>query len=286
MADQPYWAGRAADLGIGAAHDGPTPTTESFSAALRTALTPRPTHERTPWPARSAPTERRWPPSCCSMGAAEVVRGAPVARGRGPASPRAGGMRLCCQAAPRTRSAGRVFKLRGTSSSGPGAACARCHARRSGSSRSSVASARARCTWRLSSADADRYAADRTSGCRNRIRVPNSASPASAAGAAASLPIPSPAAARRTSASSTEGSAAASSSNRRVFSGSALTRRRKFSSMLPDSGSAPGSPNPPASCAGVSPAQQLQQGERVAVRFGYDLIPYLRIDRPGQYGVQ
>ena len=40
MADQPYWAGRVADLGIGAAHDGPTPTTESLSAALRTALAP------------------------------------------------------------------------------------------------------------------------------------------------------------------------------------------------------------------------------------------------------
>ncbi|MFI6846054.1 glycosyltransferase [Kitasatospora sp. NPDC050467] len=40
MADQPYWAGRVADLGIGAAHDGPTPTTESLAAALRTALAP------------------------------------------------------------------------------------------------------------------------------------------------------------------------------------------------------------------------------------------------------
>ncbi|MGW0311349.1 glycosyltransferase [Streptomyces flavidovirens] len=39
-ADQPYWAGRVADLAIGAAHDGPTPTTESLSAALKTALTP------------------------------------------------------------------------------------------------------------------------------------------------------------------------------------------------------------------------------------------------------
>ncbi|MGW7195351.1 glycosyltransferase [Streptomyces chryseus] len=38
-ADQPYWAGRVADLGIGAAHDGPTPTTESLSDALTTALT-------------------------------------------------------------------------------------------------------------------------------------------------------------------------------------------------------------------------------------------------------
>jgi vancomycin aglycone glucosyltransferase len=40
MADQPYWAGRVADLGIGAAHDGPAPTTESLSDALRTALAP------------------------------------------------------------------------------------------------------------------------------------------------------------------------------------------------------------------------------------------------------
>jgi vancomycin aglycone glucosyltransferase len=41
MADQPYFAGRVAELGIGVAHDGPTPTTESLSAALRTALTPQ-----------------------------------------------------------------------------------------------------------------------------------------------------------------------------------------------------------------------------------------------------
>jgi vancomycin aglycone glucosyltransferase len=40
MADQPYWAGRVAELGIGAAHDGPTPSYESLSAALNTALTP------------------------------------------------------------------------------------------------------------------------------------------------------------------------------------------------------------------------------------------------------
>ena len=39
-ADQPYWAERVTDLGIGVAHDGPTPTTESLSAALKTALTP------------------------------------------------------------------------------------------------------------------------------------------------------------------------------------------------------------------------------------------------------
>jgi len=40
MADQPYWAGRVAALGVGAAHDGPTPTAESLSDALTTALAP------------------------------------------------------------------------------------------------------------------------------------------------------------------------------------------------------------------------------------------------------
>ncbi|MFH8774496.1 hypothetical protein [Streptomyces sp. NPDC017958] len=39
-ADQPYWAGRVGDLGVGVAHDGPRPTFESLSAALRTALAP------------------------------------------------------------------------------------------------------------------------------------------------------------------------------------------------------------------------------------------------------
>jgi vancomycin aglycone glucosyltransferase len=40
MADQPYWASRVADSGIGTAHDGPTTSIESLSAALSTALTP------------------------------------------------------------------------------------------------------------------------------------------------------------------------------------------------------------------------------------------------------
>ena len=40
IADQPYWAGRVAALGIGVAHDGANPTTESLSAALESALTP------------------------------------------------------------------------------------------------------------------------------------------------------------------------------------------------------------------------------------------------------
>jgi UDP:flavonoid glycosyltransferase YjiC (YdhE family) len=40
MADQPYFAGRVAELGVGVAHGGPTPTVESLSAALATALAP------------------------------------------------------------------------------------------------------------------------------------------------------------------------------------------------------------------------------------------------------
>ncbi len=40
IADQPYWASRVAELGIGSAHEGRTPTFDSLSAALGTALTP------------------------------------------------------------------------------------------------------------------------------------------------------------------------------------------------------------------------------------------------------
>lgn len=39
-ADQPRWAGRVAELGIGVAHDGPVPTAESLSAALESAMAP------------------------------------------------------------------------------------------------------------------------------------------------------------------------------------------------------------------------------------------------------
>ncbi|MFI7536786.1 glycosyltransferase [Streptosporangium sp. NPDC049376] len=39
-ADQPYWAGRVAELGVGVAHDGPAPTAESLSAALGAILSP------------------------------------------------------------------------------------------------------------------------------------------------------------------------------------------------------------------------------------------------------
>jgi vancomycin aglycone glucosyltransferase len=40
VADQPYWGRRVAGLGIGVAHDGPTPTRESLSAVLEVALSP------------------------------------------------------------------------------------------------------------------------------------------------------------------------------------------------------------------------------------------------------
>lgn len=40
VADQPYWAGRVTELGIGTGHDGPTPAAGSLSAALAGALAP------------------------------------------------------------------------------------------------------------------------------------------------------------------------------------------------------------------------------------------------------
>ena len=40
IVDQPYWASRVWDLGIGSAHNGPAPTAESLSTALESALTP------------------------------------------------------------------------------------------------------------------------------------------------------------------------------------------------------------------------------------------------------
>ena len=45
IVDQPHWARRVAELGIGAAHEGPVPTAESLAAALAVALAPE-TRER------------------------------------------------------------------------------------------------------------------------------------------------------------------------------------------------------------------------------------------------
>ncbi|MFB8242975.1 glycosyltransferase [Kitasatospora purpeofusca] len=45
IVDQPYWAARVAELGIGAVHDTAAPTAGSVAAALRTVLSPR-TRER------------------------------------------------------------------------------------------------------------------------------------------------------------------------------------------------------------------------------------------------
>jgi vancomycin aglycone glucosyltransferase len=56
IVDQPYWAARVAALGIGAAHDGPTPSFESLSTALATALAPE-TRTRTAAVARTIRTD-------------------------------------------------------------------------------------------------------------------------------------------------------------------------------------------------------------------------------------
>lgn len=40
LVDQPHWARRVAELGIGAAHEGPVPTSESLASSLEVALRP------------------------------------------------------------------------------------------------------------------------------------------------------------------------------------------------------------------------------------------------------
>lgn len=47
VVDQPFWAGRVAALGIGAAHDGPAPSLDPLSAALAIALAPETTARAT-----------------------------------------------------------------------------------------------------------------------------------------------------------------------------------------------------------------------------------------------
>ena len=56
--------------------------------------------------------------------------------------------------------------------------------------------------------------------------------------------------------------------------------------MRPESGTAPGSPNPPASSAGVNAPRQLQQRQRVAARLGDDLVADPRVQGPGERRVQ
>jgi vancomycin aglycone glucosyltransferase len=74
MGDQPYRAGRVAELGIGAAHEVRLRPSSPCQPRSGPRWPPRPAHERAPWPARSAPTGRRWPRSCCSARTAEKGR--------------------------------------------------------------------------------------------------------------------------------------------------------------------------------------------------------------------
>ena len=139
-----------------------------------------------------------------------------------------------------------------TSSLGPAAAVARCHARRSGSTLGSVASARARWTSRRCSLVAVRYTAERTSGWRKVTRGLRARSP-SVSASIAETAMPSCSEARSRSSGSPMGSAAASSNRRRASSETALTRRTKLSWIRPDIACASGSPKPPASCVAVNP---------------------------------
>ena len=116
---------------------------------------------------------------------------------------------------------------------------------------------------------------------------PNSASPASTAGRRRlepGCPAARPPATPATR--SPDGSAAASSSSRRVCSGRASSCRGKLSSIRPVSGAAPGSPNPPASSAGLSPRGSSSSASGLPLRLGHDQVADPRVQRPGQRRVQ
>ena len=96
----------------------------------------------------------------------------PPRRIGGQRRPSAPGMRLRLQARRAPEPVPPSAQARtATCSSGPTAAAARCHARRSGSASLSVASANARWTARRCSTAAERYTAERTRGWRKVTRV-------------------------------------------------------------------------------------------------------------------
>ena len=75
IADQPYWASRVAALGIGAAHDGPSPSVDSLSAALREALAPETR-------ARAAATAERIRTDGATVAAKLLIREVRTSQGR------------------------------------------------------------------------------------------------------------------------------------------------------------------------------------------------------------
>ena len=229
----------------------------------------------------SRPSAASKAPACVLSRAPPRARGAPARAGSGvravarsrKAAAAASPPRACARSAERSSS-------RRPSSSSAGAACARCHARRSGSVPGSVASASAVWTLRRSSSRAasiDRGAHERVPEAHPgaELEQPVGDRGVRRVGADAERARP-----RATPATgSPSGSAAASSSRRRVSSGRPSSRCRKLSSIRALSAGAPGSPKPPASSAGVRPARQLEEGQRVAARLGDDPVAHARVQR-------
>ena len=170
-----------------------------------------------------------------------------------------------------------------TPSSGPGAAWARCQARRSGSAAGSVASASAPCSSCLvptATPTGRRPSAPADAGTAPKRRTPPAPPPS---------PAPPPGAesraARRPATPaprSPDGSAAASCTSRWVCGGS--VRQLPGEALLDPADQATlrcGSPNPPASCAGSArgAAPAAPAGSRPS---RHDLVPDPDVQRPGQ----
>ena len=165
-----------------------------------------------------------------------------------------------------------------TCSSGPGAAWARCHARRSGSVSASVASASAACSAERSAGDAERYAAERASGWRNRIWGRISSRSASTAGVAASGSIPSRSAARHTQ------QRLAHRIGRGELQQPAGVGRQRVEPAPEAVLDAVGQPDrrgrreAARQLGRAHAARQLQQGERIAARLGDDPVTNALVD--------
>jgi hypothetical protein len=133
-----------------------------------------------------------------------------------------------------------------TASSGPSAASARCHARRSGSVSGSVTFAKAAWARRRSPGEGPQYAAVRISGWQNATRGDNDSMRVTSGSAAAAGSSPSDAAARRTVSGSPRCSAAATRSSVLAAGGRLLTRSRynRSPARIGRPGTASGIPRP------------------------------------------
>ena len=244
----------------------------------------RPAVPPAPSPAAAAPPPAHRPGACSGPRRARVAHGAAgsgvnsAARSR-KAAPAARPPRACARSAERSSSAA-------TSSSSPAVACARCHARRSGSAyrhpglrqgpMDVAALLRRRPRCRPPSARADGGSAPGRRAQPDRPPPPGRRSPPNPSRPPrATRPADHPRARRPRRA------AAAG-----VAAGSGVRRARKLSSMRPDNAGASANPNPPASSSGVQPRDISSNASGLPRVSATMPVADALVERTGEHGVQ